>query len=262
MNAPDELTILASCPFCGCAAAYYGAAVRCTSFKCNAGLSPDWTTKTVKSVQGDPDERLRQAQSETAERWNRRAPQAASATPSAMWREDGLPDPHGTRYDCDRAKLAMGDLTDDELANAVFIHGNNSPDFREVLAGTAKMPIAYLTAAKDRIRWLSRQLAAHTAPTPSDALREAARKTFPILGSGGAAVDYQLGADHGRQAQANHYQSVERLAERGGLSWSELYAVLHDRKWSKVDENLAIASCRGLEAAYLAALSTPTGVEA
>lgn len=79
MNAPKKLTILASCPFCGCAAAYYGAAVRCTSFKCNAGLSPDWSTKTVRSVQGNPDERLCQAQAETAERWNRRASQAAPA---------------------------------------------------------------------------------------------------------------------------------------------------------------------------------------
>ncbi|MBF5078547.1 hypothetical protein F1642_05130 [Paracoccus sp. NBH48] len=79
MNAHKKLTILASCPFCGCAAAYYGAAVRCTSFKCNAGLSPNWATKAVRSVQGNPDERLRHAQVETAERWNRRAPQAAPA---------------------------------------------------------------------------------------------------------------------------------------------------------------------------------------
>lgn len=86
MNAPEELTTLASCPFCGSAAAHYGAAIRCTSFNCNAGLSPDWTTKAVRSVQCDPDERLRQAQVETAERWNRRAPQAAPA-PSDGLRE-------------------------------------------------------------------------------------------------------------------------------------------------------------------------------
>lgn len=84
MNAHKKLTILASCPFCGCAAAYYGAAVRCTSFKCNADLGPNWATKAVRSVQGNPDERLRQAQSETAERWNRRASQAAPAPQPAV----------------------------------------------------------------------------------------------------------------------------------------------------------------------------------
>lgn len=83
MNASEKLTILASCPFCGCAAAYYGAAVRCTSFKCNAGLSPNWSTKAVRSVQGDPDERLRQAQAETAKRWNHRASQDAPAPQEA-----------------------------------------------------------------------------------------------------------------------------------------------------------------------------------
>jgi len=86
-----------------------------------------------------------------------------AATPAARWRIDGAADPHGARYDCERADLALGDLTDDELANAVFMHGNEMPDFQRVLAGTAKMPIVYLTAAKDRIRWLSRAMAAATA---------------------------------------------------------------------------------------------------
>lgn len=85
------------------------------------------------------------------------------ATPAARWRIDGEADPHGERYDCERADLALGVLTDDELANAVFMHGNEMPDFQRVLAGTAKMPIVYLTAAKDRIRWLSRALAGATA---------------------------------------------------------------------------------------------------
>jgi len=85
------------------------------------------------------------------------------ATPAARWRVDGAADPHGERYDCERADLALGELTDDELANAVFMHGNEMPDFQRVLAGTAKMPIVYLTAAKDRIRWLSRALAGATS---------------------------------------------------------------------------------------------------
>ena len=79
------------------------------------------------------------------------------------------------------------------------------------------------------------------------------RKQFPILGSGGAKIDWQLVIDHGGQAKKNHYQSVERLAERGGLSWCELYAVLHDKPWQKMGTNDAIIACRALEASYIAA---------
>ena len=68
-------------------------------------------------------------------------------TLGARWREEGKPDPHGHRYDCDRAQLAGGDLTDDEVANAVFLNSS----------------IYNLTAAKDRMRWLSRQLERATA---------------------------------------------------------------------------------------------------
>lgn len=63
-------------------------------------------------------------------------------TPGARWRQDGKPDPHGVRYDCERAQLCLGQMSDDELANAVYLDPS----------------IGNLTAAKDRIRWLSRQL--------------------------------------------------------------------------------------------------------
>lgn len=82
------------------------------------------------------------------------------ATPSARWAADGLPDPHGARYACERAALTLGNLTDDELANAVYLHGNEQPSMADLMAGKALSGIAYLTAAKDRIRWLSRALAA------------------------------------------------------------------------------------------------------
>ncbi len=70
------------------------------------------------------------------------------ATPAAKWRENGEPDPFGIQYDKERAKLPKGDLTDDELANAVFCC-----DHRTDLES-----IVWLTAAKERIRWLSRAL--------------------------------------------------------------------------------------------------------
>ncbi len=80
------------------------------------------------------------------------------------------------------------------------------------------------------------------------------RKTFPILSGGGASIDLQLVIDHGGQAKANHGQSVTRLAERGGLSWSELHAVLHNRQWQKMDANVAMLECRALEKKYLEAV--------
>jgi hypothetical protein len=81
-------------------------------------------------------------------------------TPSSRWAGDGLPDPHGDRYACERAALALGHLTDDELANAVYLHGNEQPSMADLVAGKALSGIVYLTAAKERIRWLSRSLAA------------------------------------------------------------------------------------------------------
>lgn len=81
----------------------------------------------------------------------------AAPTPGAKWREEGQPDPFGNRYDFPRDTLHMGGMTDDELANAVFLYGNRSfPSLEEINAGV-KPPIVWLTAAKDRIRWLSRR---------------------------------------------------------------------------------------------------------
>jgi hypothetical protein len=94
-----------------------------------------------------------------------------------------------------------------------------------------------------------------TAPTNGSGGGEE-RRLFPILGAR-ASIDFALVADHGKQAQANHYQTVERLAQRGGLSWCELYAVLHNKPWQKMDTNDAMVACRALESRYLAAIATP-----
>jgi len=111
------------------------------------------------------------------------------ATPSARWAADGLPDPHAGRYACERAALTLGNLTDDELANAVYLHGNEQPSMADLVAGKALSGIVYLTAAKDRIRWLSRALAA-TCKQPlqagevhGDALTDAVGRIFGCDGS-------------------------------------------------------------------------------
>ena len=170
----------------------------------------------------------------------RRASQAAPATPDAKWRKDGEPDPHGTRYDRDRASLAMGDLTDDELANAVFMYGNDTPDMREVIAGTAKMPIVYLTAAKDRIRWLSRQLAAQAAPAPSEPTgdRGVLAQVLRTRGKANSLHDIMRAADFLdapapsdglREALTNLEKAASEVSRRGaqtGSQWSRLSVAL------------------------------------
>ncbi|WP_315807818.1 hypothetical protein [Pseudomonas sp. C9-3] len=81
-------------------------------------------------------------------------------TPAANWRASGEQDPHAGQYDGERAALALGQLTDDELANAVYMGGNEPLNIERLLAKdpTYHSPIALLTAAKERIRWLSRTL--------------------------------------------------------------------------------------------------------
>lgn len=65
-------------------------------------------------------------------------------------------------------------------------------------------------------------------------------RQFPILPSVRAelpdlpaSVPWSLVAPHECQAQRNHYQTLERLAERHGLSWRELYFIITDQEWPR-----------------------------
>lgn len=99
--------------------------------------------------------------------------QAALAleTPAAEWRVLGESDPHAGHYDGERAQLMMGSLSDDTLANEAFLYYDRVPDISQVIAGKAVMPIAYMTAVKERIRWLSRKVIALTAAFATPAAR-------------------------------------------------------------------------------------------
>jgi hypothetical protein len=64
-------------------------------------------------------------------------------------------------------------------------------------------------------------------------------KTFPILKVFGkerqprrASVPWNMLEPHRKQAMRNHNQTLERLAERGGLSEIECLLVLEDRNFS------------------------------
>lgn len=117
-----------------------------------------------------------------------------SKTPAAAWREAGEADPHGDTYNCERADLCLGRMTDDELANAVYLHDHKSlnADMSAFLSGHP-MSIALLTAAKDRIRWLSRKLeealANQRMPDANDAVVDAARPLFLALECGETTIE-------------------------------------------------------------------------
>lgn len=57
-------------------------------------------------------------------------------------------------------------------------------------------------------------------------------KEFPILqGKTVRSIPWDMIAPHYKQAEANHYQRLTRLAERGGLSSDEALCVLKDKRW-------------------------------
>jgi len=63
-------------------------------------------------------------------------------------------------------------------------------------------------------------------------------------------IPYVLVEAHEAQAKANHWQTVKRLAERGGLSPCELIAVLEDREWYRMDHLQAINQVKAYIAAH------------
>lgn len=79
-------------------------------------------------------------------------------TPANRRGDTGDEDPFIRYLDRERADLPLGKLTDDELANAIFMNYDVRPPIEDLLSGKGIMPIVYMTAGKERIRWLSRKL--------------------------------------------------------------------------------------------------------
>jgi len=65
-------------------------------------------------------------------------------------------------------------------------------------------------------------------------------------------VPWDFVAPHELQVRRNHQQTLERLAERGGLSETELLAVLEDRLWCSMDRENATRKIHELLAVWLA----------
>lgn len=89
-----------------------------------------------------------------------RALTSAPSTPAAFWRDRGEADPHGKQYECERYALTLGNLTDDELANGAFMNYDTRLSVEDMINPKPGQyrPIVWMTAVKERIRWLSRAL--------------------------------------------------------------------------------------------------------
>jgi len=81
---------------------------------------------------------------------------------------------------------------------------------------------------------LGARAAAPAPREPSDVLRFSGDR-FPLQTAEGKpkSVPWVMVAPHEKQAQANHSQSLKRLAERHGLDPQELWCVVHDRPWDR-----------------------------
>ena len=69
-----------------------------------------------------------------------------------------------------------------------------------------------------------------------------AMKMFPIMGSD--PIPWSVIEPHDSQARFNHCgQSLERLAERGGLSANEAICVLENRPWTATPDGKYAEQC-------------------
>jgi hypothetical protein len=84
---------------------------------------------------------------------------------------------------------------------------------------------------------------------------------FPIMGYWsnklwkqipGSSIPFAMIEPHRAQADKNHCrQTLERLAERGGLDHTEAIAVLEDRAWTPMDIDEAKAKLEQMKSEWL-----------
>ena len=78
---------------------------------------------------------------------------------------------------------------------------------------------------------------------------ESIQKKFPVMTTprkSGAFIFWDMIEPHREQAHRNHGQTLERLAEHGGLGPEELVAVLEDREYRSMDyveAEICLADC-------------------
>lgn len=61
------------------------------------------------------------------------------------------------------------------------------------------------------------------------------------MGRDNVEIEWEPTEADRKRAMANHSQTLERLHERGGMSWCEMVAILADRAWRPMDQSDAKA---------------------
>lgn len=168
---------------------------------------------------------------------------AVPSTPAAEWRANGEPDPHGKHYDCERAALTLGNLTDDELANEAFLNYDTRLSLEDLLHPKPgrHMPIVWMTAVKERIRWLSRALdRALTSANQAAAFKGPAKFTAEEVADGNRGIRW-ITADgvYGRPTDHDVREYLERTPSMLMCSCEECQAFYR----ASVSE--AKPSCKG-----------------
>lgn len=82
----------------------------------------------------------------------------STTTPGSFNKMLGVDDPFAEYTGMERAKLTMGKLSDDQLANGAFMNYDVRPPISDIISGRSFSPIVWMTAVKERIRWLSRRV--------------------------------------------------------------------------------------------------------
>lgn len=79
------------------------------------------------------------------------------------------------------------------------------------------------------------------------------QRMFPVLRAKGGCptlVPWDFIAPHERWAMNNHSQTLERLAERGGITAGEMVAVIEGRRWTPMEYEKATARLEELLAEW------------
>lgn len=79
-------------------------------------------------------------------------------TPGNYCKLFGIEDDFANYTAMERSNLSMGYLSDDQLANGAFMNYDVRPPIADIISGRSFSPIVWMTAVKERIRWLSRRV--------------------------------------------------------------------------------------------------------
>jgi len=93
----------------------------------------------------------------------------------------------------------------------------------------------------------------------AEAAKRDALRPYPILGDPALYVPWGLVESAAQRCWLNHEQTPERLAERGGMGWLELAAVLTDKPWRAI-RGTTLAEAETIIVARVAAYTTAMSI--